>query len=102
MVLETLDRFDLITRIIPEWEPVRSRPQRNAFHQFTVDRHLMEAAAQASALTRRVDRPDLLLVGAFFHDLGKGYPRRSHRRRRARSWTRSPPGWDSSPTTSRC
>jgi [protein-PII] uridylyltransferase len=74
VVLETLDRYDLITRIIPEWEPVRSRPQRNAFHQFTVDRHLMEAAAQASALTRRVERPDLLLVGAFFHDLGKGYP----------------------------
>ncbi len=74
IVLETLDRFDLISRVIPEWEPVRSRPQRNAFHQFTVDRHLMEAAARASALTRRVGRPDLLLVGAFFHDLGKGYP----------------------------
>jgi [protein-PII] uridylyltransferase len=74
VVLETLDRFDLIARVIPEWEPVRSRPQRNAFHQFTVDRHLMEAAARAAALTRRVERPDLLLVGAFFHDLGKGYP----------------------------
>jgi [protein-PII] uridylyltransferase len=72
VVLETLDRFDLITRVVPEWETVRSRPQRNAFHQFTVDRHLMEAAAQAAALTRRVERPDLLLVGAFFHDLGKG------------------------------
>lgn len=74
VVLETLDRYDLISRVIPEWEPVRSRPQRNAFHQFTVDCHLMEAAAQASKLTRRVERPDLLLVGAFFHDLGKGYP----------------------------
>jgi [protein-PII] uridylyltransferase len=73
-VLETLDQHDLITRLIPEWEPVRSRPQRNAFHQFTVDRHLMEAAAQAAALTRRVERPDLLLVAAFLHDLGKGYP----------------------------
>lgn len=73
-VLETLDRFDLISRLVPEWKAVRSRPQRNAFHQFTVDRHLMEAAARASALTRRVERPDLLLVGAFFHDIGKGYP----------------------------
>ena len=78
VVLETLDRFDLLTRIIPEWRPVRSRPQRNAFHQFTVDRHLMEAAAQASALTRRVERPDLLLVGALLHDLGKGYPPEDH------------------------
>jgi len=73
-VLETLDQHDLVTRLIPEWESVRSRPQRNAFHQFTVDRHLMEAAAQAAALTRRVERPDLLLVAAFFHDLGKGSP----------------------------
>jgi [protein-PII] uridylyltransferase len=73
-VLEALDHHDLITRLLPEWEPVRSRPQRNAFHQFTVDRHLMEAAARAAALARRVERPDLLLVSAFLHDLGKGYP----------------------------
>jgi [protein-PII] uridylyltransferase len=73
-VLEALDQRDLISRLIPEWEHVRSRPQRNAFHQFTVDRHLMEAAVQASAFARRVARPDLLLVGALLHDLGKGYP----------------------------
>jgi [protein-PII] uridylyltransferase len=73
-VLEALDQHDLITRMLPEWEPVRSRPQRNAFHQFTVDRHLMEAAAQAAAFARRVERPDLLLVAALLHDLGKGYP----------------------------
>jgi [protein-PII] uridylyltransferase len=73
-VFETLDQHDLMTRLIPEWAAVRSRPQRNAFHQFTVDRHLMEAAARAATLTRHVERPDLLLVGAFLHDLGKGYP----------------------------
>ncbi len=73
-VFETLDQHDLMSRILPEWEPNRSRPQRNAFHRFTVDRHLVEAAAQAAALTDRVDRPDLLLIGAWLHDLGKGYP----------------------------
>jgi [protein-PII] uridylyltransferase len=57
---------------LPEWAGVRSRPQRNAYHRFTVDRHLWEAAANAAALVERVGRADLLLLGALFHDLGKG------------------------------
>ena len=72
--LESLDRRDLISRVLPEWEPVRSRPQRNAYHRFTVDRHLWEAAANAAGLAHRVHRPDLLVLGGLLHDLGKGYP----------------------------
>ncbi|MGH9134098.1 MAG: [protein-PII] uridylyltransferase, partial [Ilumatobacteraceae bacterium] len=72
-VLEALDQRGLLTRLLPEWEPVRSRPQRNAYHRFTVDRHLWEAAANAAALVDRVSRPDLLVLGALFHDIGKGY-----------------------------
>ena len=53
---------------------MRSRPQRNAYHRFTVDRHLWEAAANASQLVDLVSRPDLLVLGALLHDLGKGYP----------------------------
>jgi [protein-PII] uridylyltransferase len=34
----------------------------------------MEAAANAAALADRVDRLDLLLIGALFHDIGKGSP----------------------------
>ena len=73
-VLEALDRFRLLERVLPEWSAVRCKPQRNAYHRYTVDRHLCEAAVQASALVRRVHRPDLLLVGALLHDIGKGFP----------------------------
>ena len=73
-VIESLDQRGLISRMLPEWEPVRSRPQRNAYHRFTVDRHLLEAAANAADLADRVGRPDLLVLGALFHDIGKGYP----------------------------
>ncbi len=73
-VIEALDQRGLISRLLPEWEPVRSRPQRNAYHRFTVDRHLWETAANAAELTSMVTRPDLLLIGALMHDIGKGYP----------------------------
>ncbi|WP_346072189.1 [protein-PII] uridylyltransferase [Streptomyces thermogriseus] len=69
-----LEAEGLITRLLPDWERVRCRPQRNAVHRWTVDRHLIETAVHASALTRRVDRPDLLLVAALLHDIGKGWP----------------------------
>jgi len=77
-VIETLDHWGLWVRVLPEWEPCRSRPQRNAYHRFTVDRHLCEAAANASALTAGVARPDLLVVGTLLHDIGKGYPPEDH------------------------
>ena len=73
-VFETLDQLDLFVPLLPEWKPARSRPQRNAYHRFTVDRHLLETAAEASKLADRVDRPDLLVIGALLHDIGKPYP----------------------------
>jgi len=73
-VVEALDQMGLWVAVLPEWVAVRSKPQRNAYHRFTVDRHLMETAANAAALVARTDRPDLLLLGALLHDIGKGYP----------------------------
>ena len=71
---EALEGEGLVTALIPDWERVRNRPQRNPLHKFTVDRHLVEAAAHAAALTREVARPDLLLIAALLHDIGKGWP----------------------------
>src|SRR5207302_3475750 len=73
-VLESLDQTGLLVRLLPEWEHVRCKPQRNAVHRFTVDRHLVEAAVEAARLTRRVSRPDLLVLAGLLHDIGKGYP----------------------------
>jgi len=73
-VWEALEAEGLITRLLPDWERVRCRPQRNAVHIWTVDRHLIETAVRASEFTRRVSRPDLLLVSALLHDIGKGWP----------------------------
>lgn len=70
--IEALDRTGLWGRLFPEWGAVRDLPPRDVHHIWTVDRHLVETAAQASAFTTRVSRPDLLVLGALCHDIGKG------------------------------
>jgi len=97
-VWEALDRTTLpdgatlLTRLLPEWERTRSLPQRNALHIHTVDRHSVQTAVYAATRTRRVSRPDLLLVAAVCHDLGKvcttSAASRSTTARRARTWSR--------------
>jgi [protein-PII] uridylyltransferase len=85
-VFEALDHEGVLTRLLPEWERVRFLPQRNAYHRFTVDRHLLEAVAQCALLldagedgegfdavvARACRRPELLLFGALLHDIAKG------------------------------
>ena len=90
-VIEALDQRGLITRMLPEWEPVRSRPQRNAYHRYTVDRHLWETAANASELVDMVDpaRPARARRPVPRHR--QGLSRRPHRGRRSSSCASSAP-----------
>jgi [protein-PII] uridylyltransferase len=71
-VIEALDHHGLWERFVPEWANVRARPQHNPYHRFTVDRHLLETVSCAADRAATVDRPDLLVLAALLHDLGKG------------------------------
>ncbi len=84
-VFESLDHAGVLERLIPEWPSVRAYPQRNAYHRFTVDRHLLETIAETAALldpdapqgadfdgeVARAAPRELVFMGALLHDIGK-------------------------------
>ncbi|HWU32158.1 MAG TPA: [protein-PII] uridylyltransferase, partial [Marmoricola sp.] len=72
VVWETLDETDAIGTFLPDWERVRLLPHASVVHRFTVDRHLVETCMEASRLIPRVSRPDVLMISALLHDIGKG------------------------------
>jgi [protein-PII] uridylyltransferase len=83
--LEALDRIGLLVRYLPAWAAVRCRPQRDPYHRFTVDVHLLRALEGMTRLldgtadvdplvveaVRAVTDPDALRLGALLHDIGK-------------------------------
>ena len=92
-VWETLEETGALARSCPEWERIRLLPHASAIHRFTVDRHVVETCIEASALIRQVARPDVLMVAALLHDIGKGEPHRAQRGRGAdRPGDRDPDG----------
>lgn len=79
--LAELDDVGVITALMPEWAPLRARPQRNPYHRYALDRHAFYAVAELGELIRNeawasdvyanvVDR-DALWLGTLLHDVGK-------------------------------
>lgn len=71
-VWETLEETGALRQVLPEWDRIRSLPHASAIHRFTVDRHVVETCIEAASLIRLVARPDVLVVAALLHDIGKG------------------------------
>ncbi|GAA5151974.1 [protein-PII] uridylyltransferase [Nocardioides marinquilinus] len=71
-VWETLEETGALGGVLPEWERIRMLPHASVIHRFTVDRHVVETCVEASGLIRSVGRPDVLVVAALLHDIGKG------------------------------
>jgi [protein-PII] uridylyltransferase len=73
-VWEELELAGVVARWLPEWAGVVCLPSEAVVHRFTVDRHSLETCVEAASRARDVDRPDLLVVAALLHDLGKALP----------------------------
>jgi [protein-PII] uridylyltransferase len=82
--LEVLDRVGALERFVPGWPDVRSRPQRDPYHRFTVDGHLLrtmsaldhllddpETDRLAAELVSSITAPAAVALGALLHDIGK-------------------------------
>ncbi|MFN2557520.1 MAG: [protein-PII] uridylyltransferase [Nitriliruptorales bacterium] len=81
--LAELDDLGVLIRLLPEWAPLRGRPQRNPYHRYSLDRHAFHAAANLAELVRseewaakrleQVTDRDGLMLGALLHDVGKAH-----------------------------
>jgi [protein-PII] uridylyltransferase len=85
--LSRMSRFGVLARYLPAFGRVVGRMQYDLFHVYTVDEHTLRvlryvaryAGAETSrdfalghALFARLDKPEVLLLAALFHDIAKG------------------------------
>lgn len=81
--LAELDDAGVLTALVPEWEDLRGRPQRNPFHRYSLDRHAWHAAVALAEVVReevwaveeleRVTDREGLMLGVLLHDVGKAH-----------------------------
>ncbi|MBN9643169.1 HD domain-containing protein, partial [Corynebacterium sp. CCM 8862] len=71
-LVAAMDANGLWENFVPEWPVVRGLVPREPSHTHTVDTHLVHTVANCGRHTVQVARPDLLLLAALFHDMGKG------------------------------
>jgi [protein-PII] uridylyltransferase len=71
-VWESLDQYGIVDAMLPEWGAVRYLAPQSPVHRFTVDRHLVQTCVEAAPFVGMVERPDVLVVAALLHDIGKG------------------------------
>lgn len=74
-VVQKLDEEGFWTQMVPEWDHIRGLMPREPIHIRTIDRHSLETVANCAEMKINVPRPDLLLLTALYHDVGKGYDR---------------------------
>ena len=82
-----MHRTGVLDALIPEFARVRCMALHDLYHIYTVDQHLIRAVKEferlrsgefeetlprLSQLAREVERPEILILGILFHDIGKG------------------------------
>lgn len=82
-----MNRYGILARYIPEFGNLVGRMQFDMFHIYTVDQHTIavlgnsrlftlpegkERFPKATEIYQRLKKPQLLHLGALFHDIGKG------------------------------
>jgi [protein-PII] uridylyltransferase len=83
--LADADEVGLLAALLPDWVRVRGTPQRNPYHTYDLDTHLVQSLAELGDLAAGVhdprhatiweglDEPDVVLLGTWLHDVGKAY-----------------------------
>jgi [protein-PII] uridylyltransferase len=89
-VLRRMNELEILSALIPEWEPIVAMMQFNMYHSYTVDEHTIQVISNLAEIERGELRDALplvsriveeggldrraLYVALLLHDIGKGRP----------------------------